>query len=266
MSTIPTLASALVPVFKPDPLAAESGRPAFTIWALNLEPHVEGGYFVETDRDPRRVPNPFLVDEAVTQPAHVVSQTAQGKELTRAASTSIFYLLTPKSPMGCFHRNRGRTVHTLHWGRGRYVIIHADEAMEIYDEDDGVVNTIERAIKREVKSEEESEVKSEKKSEEESEVKSEVKSGADVKIKIEEESEVESKESKDEGKKQSKKVRVETFEVGKNIEKGEKLQWIVEGGKYKASFLLPDDAEGKDSEGLLISEVCLLFGTISYRD
>ena len=53
------------------------------------------------------------------------------------------------------------------------------------------------------------------------------------------------------------KAPVETFIVGHDIAKGERLQWIVEGGKYKASYLLPDE-DGKDkSEGLLISEVCL---------
>lgn len=49
--------------------------------------------------------------------------------------------------------------------------------------------------------------------------------------------------------------RIETFVVGPRVDRGEKLQWIVEGGKYKASFLLPDDdGEGATSEGLLISE------------
>ena len=38
------------------------------------------------------------------------------------------------------------------------------------------------------------------------------------------------------------------------MEKGERLQWIVEGGKFKASFLLPDIEGGEGSEGLLISE------------
>lgn len=71
-------------------------------------------------------------------------------------------------------------MHTLHRGRGRYVLIHADEA--------------------------------------------------------------------------GSKKRVETFVVGHNVAKGERLQWIVEGGKYKASFLLPDLEGGETSEGLLISE------------
>lgn len=71
-------------------------------------------------------------------------------------------------------------MHTLHRGRGRYVIIHADE--------------------------------------------------------------------------EGKEKRVETFVVGQDVEKGERLQWIVEGGKFKASYLLPGEENGKESEGLLISE------------
>jgi len=52
-----------------------------------------------------------------------------------------------------------------------------------------------------------------------------------------------------------KEKRIESFVVGPNVEKGEKLQWIVEGRKYKASFLLPDEEGGRESEsGLLISE------------
>ncbi len=51
-----------------------------------------------------------------------------------------------------------------------------------------------------------------------------------------------------------KEKRIESFVVGPNVAKGEKLQWIVEGGKYKASYLLPDEDGGKESQGLLISE------------
>jgi predicted cupin superfamily sugar epimerase len=52
------------------------------------------------------------------------------------------------------------------------------------------------------------------------------------------------------------KARVETFVVGGDVLAGERLQWIVEGGKYKASFLLEDDATGGKGEGTgcLISE------------
>lgn len=51
-----------------------------------------------------------------------------------------------------------------------------------------------------------------------------------------------------------KKARIETFIVGKNVLAGERLQWIVDGGKYKCSFLLPDEEGSSSSEGLLISE------------
>lgn len=103
----------------------------------------------------------------------------------RNASTSIYYYVTPQSPQGNFHRNRGRTVHTLHRGRGVYVLIHADEP--------------------------------------------DLPAGG---------------------------KRIESFVVGHDVAKGEKLQWIVEGGKYKASFLLPDDSSAGEnaSGGLLISE------------
>ena len=42
--------------------------------------------------------------------------------------------------------------------------------------------------------------------------------------------------------------------VGPDVLKGERVQWIVDGGKYKCSFLLPDQEGGSSSEGLLISE------------
>jgi len=94
-------------------------------------------------------------------------------------------------------------VHTLHKGRARYVIIHADEVAPS-NRPSGYGS-------------------------EESE------SGAD------------------EGKLWTGKARVETYVVGQDVLGGEKLQWIVDGGKYKASYLL-DTEDGRDSEGCLISE------------
>lgn len=178
-----------------------------TIDILHLQPHIEGGYYVETDRDPLNIPNPFLSSSSNNNanrdpgtsyevPATDMTSTtrlAAGQDhSTRSASTTIFYYLTPGSPLGAFHRNRGRTVHTLHRGRGRYVLIHADEVLRG-----------DRAA-------------------------------------------------------QNGKARIESFVVEPDIARGEKLQWIVEGGKFKASFLLPDDDgdEDKKSDGLLISEVC----------
>ena len=165
-----TLTSPVSPFFTPTTNTAELPNVHKLIKKLNLQKHPEGGYFYEYDRDPLRIPNPFRAG-------------SQDHDSTRSASTTIFYLLTPANSLGHFHRNKSRTIHTLHSGRARYVIIHADE--------------------------------------------------------------------KEEGEK----AKVETFVVGHDIHGGEKVQWVVEGGKFKASFLLPDTEGGLESEGCLISEV-----------
>jgi predicted cupin superfamily sugar epimerase len=149
---------------------------------LNLQPHIEGGYYLETDRASDTVPSPFPFHSTSTSTKNLAPQRPGFDPDLRNTSTTIYYLLTPSGPQGGFHRNKARTVHTLHRGRGRYVIIHADE----------------------------------------------------------------------EGRGGEKKI--ETFVVGPNVDKGERLQWIVEGGKFKASFLLPDEEGGTGSGGLLISE------------
>ncbi|KZF26177.1 DUF985 domain-containing protein [Xylona heveae TC161] len=176
--------SAVRPSFQPGSVPNESPATQRIVDALKLQQHIEGGYFLETDRDSFRIPNPFL-----NQPraAGAVTAAPAGEDSTRAASTTIFYYLTPRTSLGAFHRNRGRTIHTLHRGRGRYLLIHADEVAG----------------------------------------------------------------------QPGKKARVETFVVGHDVATGEKLQWIVEGGKFKASFLLPDHEGGSDSEGLLISETVI---------
>ncbi|EJD50616.1 hypothetical protein AURDEDRAFT_160515 [Auricularia subglabra TFB-10046 SS5] len=178
--------------------------------ALKMIKHPEGGYFVETDREARRVANPFhpsyesgittvTTDQRFTETtaSAAPNPTANGDgasavlaDLTRCASTSIYYLLTQARSFGRFHRNKGRTVHTLHKGRARYVIIHADE----------VVSGVRRMGE----------------------------------------------------------ARIETYVVGHDVAEGERLQWIVEGGKYKASFLLPDSEGGEKSrDGCLISETVI---------
>ncbi|MCJ1380045.1 hypothetical protein MMC17_003148 [Xylographa soralifera] len=188
-SYLVTNANKTIPTFVSKPGNVEAPHIHNLISKLNLQTHLEGGYFVETDRDPLRVPNPFRVDDS-----HKANQPSTGDQddSTRSASTTIYYLLTPENPTGVFHRNKARTMHTLHKGRGRYVIIHADQTE--YGQTD----------------------------------------------------------------------RVETFVVGHNVDKGERLQWLVEGGKYKASFLLPDSDGGDKSEGLLISETVV--PGFEYRD
>jgi predicted cupin superfamily sugar epimerase len=169
-------------VFTPQPPEVREPPPIQTlIGDLKMTRHIEGGYFAETDRSPYTVPCPWPVTSTPT--TDLVPQRPGFDPAVRNASTSIFYLLTPNSPQGGFHRNKGRTIHTLHRGRGRYVIIHPDEP-----EIPGV------------------------------------------------------------GKK------MESFVVGQDITKGERLQWIVEGGKYKASYLLEDVDGMGESTGLLISE------------
>ncbi|KAK5124863.1 hypothetical protein LTR85_001053 [Meristemomyces frigidus] len=187
-STIDPSISPLKPTFDSDGSHKESDHLKAVIAKLGLQSHVEGGYFVETDRDSLRIPNPF-------------PEGIKSSEDTRSASTTIHYLLTPRSPLGAFHRNKGRTVHTLHRGRGRYILIHADEVASAscpggYG-------------------------------------------GA---------------EDMSESERWTGKARVETFIVGQDVLNGERIQWIVDGGKYKCSFLLPDEEVGKESEGLLISE------------
>ncbi|KAK3403332.1 RmlC-like cupin domain-containing protein [Sordaria brevicollis] len=170
------------------------------ISSLNLTAFVEGGYMAETDRNTLEIPSPFPPYPAVTfsDPNPVPENYTFDPETyyrpsfdpsRRSASTTIYYLLTGPgkngengggSPKGYLHRNRGRIIHTLHRGRGRYVILHADE----------------------------------------------------------------------------KPCRVESFLVGKDVEKGEKVQWIVEGGKYKGTFVLPvgDGEDGKEDAMIFISE------------
>ena len=193
-STIASHLPPLKPAFESDGTKNESTEVQAVIEKLGLRPHIEGGYFVETDRDDWRVPNPFLLQGYTKSPSDILVDS-------RSASTSIHYLLTAGSPLGAFHRNRARTVHTLHRGRGRYVIIHADQVARPeypagYGAEDGVP----------------------------------------------------------ESQRWTGKARVETFVVGQDVLKGERIQWIVEGGKYKCSFLLPDEETGDSSQGLLISE------------
>jgi predicted cupin superfamily sugar epimerase len=157
----------------------ESPRIQSTIQALNLIPHVEGGYFALTDTSPGSIPSPYPQTPLSEATIAATGGIREGYDpAIRLMSTTIFYYLTPNRPQGSFHMNRSRIIHTLHRGRGRYVLIHPDG-------------------------------------------------------------------------------RVESFNVGQNIENGEKLQWIVEGGVWKASFLLDvEDENGntQENEGLLISE------------
>lgn len=80
--------------------------------AWELIKHPEGGYYKETDR------SPFEMD--------VSDDRAPGSVVKRNYSTLIYYLLTPDSPNGRFHKNRNRITHILQRGKGQYVLIYPD--------------------------------------------------------------------------------------------------------------------------------------------
>ncbi|KAL2202772.1 hypothetical protein CC79DRAFT_1337430 [Sarocladium strictum] len=162
------------PTFHPSD-SPESSAVQTTLKTLNLDKHIEGGYFVLTDLSTQSIPSPYPPHALSPRTMAITAAFHDGTiSPTRLLSTTIHYYLTPNRPMGSFHKNRSKIIHTLHKGRGQYVLLHE--------------------------------------------------SG-----------------------------KVETFVVGKDIEKGERLSWVVEGDVYKASFLL-EDAPGNGSEGLLISE------------
>ncbi len=77
---------------------------------LQLQPHVEGGYF-------RR-----------TYASETALQTVQGE---RPALTSIYYLLTREQPRGRWHRNCSDILHFWHLGSPlRYHLIHPDGELQ----------------------------------------------------------------------------------------------------------------------------------------
>lgn len=162
-----TLKPDYTPSSEPEPPLVQS-----IITALSLEPHLEGGYFNQTDASTTTIPSPYPASPLSEETIRLAPIRPDYDAALRRLSTTIFYYLSPSRPQGNFHVNRSRIIHTLHKGRGRYVLIHPGG-------------------------------------------------------------------------------RVESFVVGQNVQAGERLQWIVEGGTWKASYLLETEGE---SEGLLISE------------
>lgn len=86
----------------------------------NLILHKEGGYFSETDRSPLNIPNVLNSSSTKLEDKEEID--------TRPTSTTIYYLLTASRPAGYFHRNRSRTVHCLHEGRGTYIVLYPPRA------------------------------------------------------------------------------------------------------------------------------------------
>lgn len=84
---------------------------AYWIQHLDLQPHVEGGYFRRT----------YAADE------HIMRTAGDSRPLL----TSIYYLLDRASPIGYFHRNRSDILHYFHRGSPlRYLILHPQGGLE----------------------------------------------------------------------------------------------------------------------------------------
>ncbi|MCU0070514.1 cupin domain-containing protein [Pseudomonas koreensis] len=84
------------------------------ISTLDLEPHIEGGFFRRT-----------------YQPDHRnMIETDAGQ---RYLMTSIYYLLTKESPVGQFHFNQSDILHYFHLGDAiEYSLIHADGSQQTF--------------------------------------------------------------------------------------------------------------------------------------
>ncbi|MCO7227251.1 cupin domain-containing protein [Pleionea sp. CnH1-48] len=77
------------------------------IQQLNLEPHIEGGYFKRTYQSKQRF------DKTSTQ--------------SRPLMSSIYYLLTDDSPIGHFHKNQSDIMHYWHAGESlTYYLINPE--------------------------------------------------------------------------------------------------------------------------------------------
>ncbi len=80
--------------------------------SLDLEPHVEGGYYRRT-----------------YQSDHRATINTPGGE--RFLLTSIYYLLTKESPIGHWHKNKSDIIHYYHIGKPiTYYLIHENGELE----------------------------------------------------------------------------------------------------------------------------------------
>jgi predicted cupin superfamily sugar epimerase len=100
----------------------ESSATQTMIDALQLEPHVEGGYFRRT----------YQSDSAPKL------ETQQG---SRFAMSSIFYLLTESFPVGHWHLNQSDILHYFQAGSAlTYYLIHSSGELEVIEMGTDVVS------------------------------------------------------------------------------------------------------------------------------
>lgn len=85
------------------------------IQTLQLEPHIEGGYFRRTFTASER----YLKGDGLPQ------------QIVRPLMSSIFYMLTDDSPIGRMHRNRSAIMHYWHAGSAlRYRLLKPDGELQ----------------------------------------------------------------------------------------------------------------------------------------
>ncbi|XP_070543819.1 uncharacterized protein [Ptychodera flava] len=98
------------------------------IETLQLQPHMEGGYYAETFRSPLKLNTSWSSTDAVKKSSldlanndSVVTNTCQ-----RNVCTSIVYLLTKQYPICYWHKNRSDIIRYFHGG-GSVKVITIDD-------------------------------------------------------------------------------------------------------------------------------------------
>lgn len=103
----------------PAPEAPTVLREIIDAWGLIKHP--EGGYYRETDRSRFEMEVKQVADGQDSKDSQSSSSTVR-----RNYHTLIYYLLTPDSPNGRFHKNKNSIIHILQRGKGQYVLTYPD--------------------------------------------------------------------------------------------------------------------------------------------
>ncbi len=91
---------------------------------LDLEPHVEGGYYTRTYQSPLQM----TIDAGVKSESALHRSKDSSK---RCLLTSIYYMLTDDSPIGYLHKNGSDIIHYYHAGSAlKYILLSADGRLE----------------------------------------------------------------------------------------------------------------------------------------
>ncbi|PNS21909.1 hypothetical protein CAC42_507 [Sphaceloma murrayae] len=207
------------------------------ITTLGLRPHIEGGYFVETDRSPQHIPNPFLPSSSSSSSSSYSSPPGPPRpppheKGTHALQLSLESSTDPSggpglgpglgpgpSPAPSLRSQYAQSPTTRSASTSILYLLTPSNPQGYFHKNKA------RAIHSLV-------------------------SGRGRYVVVHPDG------------------TIETFVVGRDVMAGEKLSWVVEGDRWKGSLLLPlmgkgergsgglggGDLEGQGEEGLLISE------------